>query len=261
MFPDKNYTLGRSKLWFNQFAAGTKVGKGQRYFGNTPEINMTSESENLDHYDSDNGVRVKDDSVVLESNRTGTFITDHISPENLALFFLGESSVLTQSSALAVTYAIVDVQKNRRYQIGASSANPAGVRGLANVVVKVGAVTKTLGTDYTVDVNTGGLVILSGGTILVNDDVDVTYDLLATSYNRIITNSGATALYGSLFVESTNPKGERFDYFFPYVAIRPDGDFALKSDEWQQLPFSLEVLKLDDSTESVYINGRPGSGV
>jgi hypothetical protein len=40
------------------------------------------------------------------------------------------------------------------------------------------------------------------------------------------------------------------------VQISPDGDFALKGDDWQAMTFSVEVLKLNDSTERQYIVKR-----
>ena len=261
-FPQKNYTFGRYRVYFDPFLPGTKTKTGQRYLGNTPELNMTSESENLDHFDADNGIRIKDDSMLLELNRTGSFITDHISPENLALFFLGDASVLTQASATAQTYTIENAKLGRRYQIGASALAPAGVRGLDNVsVTGTAAGALTAGTDYTVNLENGGIVLLDGGNPLIEDDeLTVTFDVEAVSYNRIVTADNSE-MYGALFLESRNPKGERMDYYIPYASIRPDGDFALKGDEWQQLPFSFEILKLDDATPHVLINGLPGSGI
>jgi hypothetical protein len=32
------------------------------------------------------------------------------------------------------------------------------------------------------------------------------------------------------------------DYLMPYVRLAPNGDFALKSDEWQQLNLNVEIL-------------------
>jgi hypothetical protein len=260
MFPAKNYTIGRGRLYFDRFAAGTTNGTGQRYIGNTPELNMTSESESLDHFDSDNGVRQKDASVLISLTRSGSFITDHVSPENLALFFLGTESVLTTVSALAVVYNIADVKLDHRYQIGASASVPAGVRGITNVIVKVGVATKVLNTDYTLDEDTGGVIPLSTGSIVEGDDLEVTYDQSVTSYNRILSGSAST-IEGSLLYISTNPEGEKFDYFFPKVAIKPDGDYALKGEEFQQIGFTFEALKKDDNTEVLYVNGRPGSGI
>jgi hypothetical protein len=259
-FPDKNYTLGKGRLYFDKFIVGTKTTTGQRYIGNTPEITMSLESESLEHFDSDAGVKQKDDSVLLELARSGKFTTDHISPANLALFFLGAEDVVTQTSATAQAYQIVGVKKGLRYQIGATSSVPAGVRGVTNVVVNVSAVPKTAGTDYELDATTGGITILAGGTILDGATLDIVYDRSATSYNRVVTAANAE-IYGALLYVSNNPKGEKFDYFWPYVALKPDGDFALKGDDWQQISFSFDALKLNDSTEVCYINGRPGSGV
>lgn len=261
-FPQKNYTFGRYRVYFDRFAPGTKTGTGQRYLGNTPELSMTSESENLDHFDSDNGIRIKDDSMLLELNRSGAFVTDHISPENLAMFFLGEASLLTQTAGTAASYNVASAQPGRRYQIGASASAPAGVRGITNVVVTSDPVGTAydLNVDYTVNLDNGGLVVLEGGAIPADAPLIVTYDTTAQSYNRVVTADNAE-IYGAMFLESRNPKGEKMDYFIPYCSIRPDGDFSLKGDEWQQLPFSFEILKLDDNTPSVIINGMPGSGV
>jgi len=41
----------------------------------------------------------------------------------------------------------------------------------------------------------------------------------------------------------------------PYVKLMPNGDFALKGDEWQQLSFNIEVLK-KGTLEAVYMDGR-----
>ncbi len=53
-----------------------------------------------------------------------------------------------------------------------------------------------------------------------------------------------------------NPVGKQFDYSLPYVSISPNGDFNLKGEEWQQIPFSLEILR-KGSLEAVYVNGQP----
>ena len=262
MFPDKNYTLGRGELYFAPFIPGTTTPAGpQEYFGNTTEINLTSESEMLDHYDSDHGIRTKDDSVQLELNRTGTFITDHISPKNLAKWFAGVAQKVTQVLATAQTFAIVDVQRGGRYQIGVTVGNPSGLRGLSAVsAVKEGSpdVTLVVNVDYTIDVETGGFVVLDTSAVVADgDDVTVTYTADAISYNQIKSGS-VGSLDGQLFYKSFNPRGAKFDYFFPKVTLSPDGDMALKGDDWQTLPFTFEALKLDDETEVVYTNGRPG---
>lgn len=266
-FPDKNYTLGRGEIWFSQFREGTRFPlNGAEYIGNTPEVTLTTDTENLDHFDADHGVRTKDDSVLLEKNTTGSLITDNISPSNLARLFLGTSGVVTQVAAAAQTATITAVRKGRRYQLGVTAANPSGVRGISDVSIAAtpaGGTSVTLveNLDYRVDSQTGGILFLSGGLVLTNDpddDVVVTFDVDATSYNQVVSSANASSLEGELLYISFNPKGVRFDFLFPYVQLRPDGDFNLKGDEWQQISFAFEALKRDDNTEVVYSNGRPG---
>jgi hypothetical protein len=260
-FPQKNYTLGRGQLFFQKFDEnGVAVG-GQRYIGNTPEINLTSESESLDHFDSDAGVKEKDKSVLLSLNRTGSFITDQISPANLALFFLGSETITNVAAVTDATHAIADVLTGQRYQIGANPSNPAGVRNVSGVTIVKGATPLVLGTDYTLDADSGGVTFLdSSATVNDGDDVVVTYDLAASAHNTVVTGASAS-INGSLFYKSNNPEGAQFDYFWPKVTLKPDGDFALKGDDWQQISFSFEILKKDDNTEAQYVNGRADVGV
>ena len=251
-----NYTLGRGELYFNKFKTGTQTGIGERYFGNTPEVNTSVESENLDHFNSDRGVREKDASVVLQTNRTGNFMTDHISPENIALFYLGSVSALTVTAATGVTQTFAEVTPGFFYQLGESQANPTGARNVTNVIVKDAAAPNTtyaLGTDYMLNPELGRVEVLAGGGIAKGTDITVTYDEPAGTKEVIV--SGSTAVEGSLRYVAQNPVGDQIDYFWPWVKITPNGDFALKGDEWQQIPFTIEILRRQ-GYEAVYATKR-----
>lgn len=87
---ENNYVVGRGRLFFGQFKRGTRKPLGQLYFGNTPELSMSQDEDTLDHYSSEGGVRVKDASVTLQNDASGSFSCDNISNENLALWFRGE---------------------------------------------------------------------------------------------------------------------------------------------------------------------------
>jgi hypothetical protein len=95
---------------------------------------MTSAYQNLDHYSSDFGLRVKDDSVQLQVDRTGSFQCDNISMENIALMF-GATAQLSNQAADPGRAETFTVQKNRVYQLGSDDDNPQGVINVANVVV------------------------------------------------------------------------------------------------------------------------------
>ena len=81
-----NQTIGRGKLFFSTFSSG-HTAKDFRYLGNSPSMSINISSDKLEHFSSDAGVRVKDKSVTLQTNRTGTLVLDDINAENLALFF------------------------------------------------------------------------------------------------------------------------------------------------------------------------------
>lgn len=256
-----NYTLGRGELFFAQFKPGTRDPGGERYFGNTPEFNATIESETLDHYNSDRGINEKDASIPLQTNRTATFITDNISPENIAFFFFGSVNNIADAGSTVTDEEIPDVQPGLSYQLGMSQGNPVGVRALdmngpnAPVITNEdGTTTYVAGTDYRVEGERGRIIIPSGSTITPGSLIKVTYTTLASTRKRII--SGSTPIEGALRYITYNPAGEQYDWYMPYVKLSPNGDYALKGDEWQQIPFSVEILK-KPGLEAIYIDGQP----
>jgi hypothetical protein len=94
-----NLVLGRGKLYFTPYAPGATVavaGSGgaqsplRGYFGNTPELNMAVSNTKLDHYSAEGGLKVKDRTVLLQTDATLTFSTDNISVPNLMLWFGGK---------------------------------------------------------------------------------------------------------------------------------------------------------------------------
>lgn len=256
-----NYTLGRGELWFAQYKPGTQEPGGERYFGNTPEINFTIESETLDHFNSDRGINEKDASIVLSTNRTGSFITDNIDPHNIALFFFGSVSNFTEAGGSVSDEEIADVEPGLTYQLGMSPTNPVGAFDLDEtdpVEVKDDTTPDpnvyVAGTDYTIDYRLGRLTILEGGSITKGKKLLVSYKTKAGTRPRII--SGSSAIEGALRYIEYNPVGKNKIWYMPYVKVSPNGDYALKGDEWQQIPFSLEILK-KSNMEAIYIDGQP----
>ena len=229
-------TLGRGQILLARSpAAGILATRGFRYIGNTPGFSINFEESKLDHYSSDQGIKEKDESITIEVNRAGSLETDRVSPSNLALFFLGSASALTQVSALAIVENFEDeVEIGAFLQLGKSSLNITGARGVdVTTVTNTGAVvTYTEGVDYAVHANQGMIEILPTTTMTELAEIIVTYDLVAETRNRIISGN------------------------MPRVRLSANGDFTLKSDEWQTLPFSIEILKLAQY-EAVYVDGEP----
>ena len=100
---DMNYVVGRGRLFFGQFKPNTRVARGQLYFGNTPALSLAQSEDMLDHYSSEGGVRVKDASVSLQNDSSGSFQCDNISLPNLALWFRGAQSVNIEAGSVAAS--------------------------------------------------------------------------------------------------------------------------------------------------------------
>lgn len=257
-----NYVLGRGKVFFDRFATGTKIKTGERYFGNTPEFSMTADSEVLDHFNSDEGVRVKDASVTLQTNRTATLVGDDIMKANVALFFNATGDTVTQTATPVADELVSSgsIIKGSYYQLG-TSINKAGVRGCTSVTISAGGSAGTatplvLNTDYTLDAALGRIQILPGATVTATHNLYADFTPTANTREQLVVTSGTT-VEGALRFVSYNAQGEQTDFYMPYVTLSPNGDFALKGDDWQQLSFNVEILQLDASTASIYIDGRP----
>lgn len=253
-----NYTLGRGELYFDKFKSGTQTGEGERYFGNTPAIAWNVQADNLDHYSSDAGVKEKDMSIALQTNRTGSFTTDNIDQESVALWWFGSKQALTVASAVGSTASFDAVKTGYFYQLGASATNPMGDQLVTNVVVKDDVTptpaTFVEGTDYNVNLALGRIEVLEGGAIVDGTtNLRITYDVAASTRDQVL--SGSTPIEGALRFIAYNPQGDNIDYFFPYVKITPNGDFTLKGDNWQEIPFTIEILK-KTGYEAMYSSKR-----
>lgn len=263
---ENNYTLPRGEIFFARRDPITGLLGGERYLGNTPECNLTAEEEKLEHFSSDRGIRVKDRSVTLQVNYTGTLNTDNIDPRTLALFFLGESEILTVAQATitdeAVGVADVGVEKGMFYQLGTTPANPSGARKIiypgtagTTFALKKGVTTLVHGTDYTLNADLGRIEILpTSVTVEDGDELTATYTVAASTRQRVI--SGSAAIEGVLRYVAYNPEGADIDYFMPAVTLSPNGDLPLKSDEWMSVPFNIDVTKRDQDTAAIYADGR-----
>lgn len=361
MADEMNYVVGRGRLFFGQFKSGTRVARQQLYFGNTPELSLSQSEDTLDHYSSEGGIRVKDASVTLQNDSSGSFTCDNISPENLALWFLGEvlsrtetgsalasgtytfanaapvegdsvtingveltfsdtagpnvispvpatladtadalaaavnslssvlgvtassdgASIVTITSATPgtdgnaitttadfttganvtvsaatlenganVTEDFTEVELGRWIQLGKDSSSPQGVRNVGSV-----SIAGVAAGSYTVEPATG--------RILLHDDADdiVAGSTLTVSYGikpqteQVVIAKGES-IEGELQFIADNPVGANDDYYWPYVRLTPDGDFSLKSDEWQTITWNFEILLRDSSTRRQYITRR-----
>lgn len=251
-----NYVLGRGRLFFSTFAPGTLTPTGEMFIGNCPTISVSIQSETLDHMSSLGGVREIDDSATVSTTRSGTFTTDDVDAENLALFFFGSVGSVSQASGTVTGEAINGVTKGRFYQLGTTTANPTGVRNISALTVTGpgGTPTYVLNTDYRADLALGRIEIIPAGAINNAANLLVNYTRSVNTREQVIT--GNRPITGALRFIADNPKGVNRDFYMPYVELSPNGDFNIITDsDWQQLPFNIKILK-PPTAAALYIDGR-----
>lgn len=250
-----NYTLGRGKLYFSAFRPGTTNPAGFEYVGHTTAIGITASTEKLDHWNMDSNVKFKDRSVTLSADFSMTFTTDHISPENVARFFLSENAErVSQADATGVSETITDIEIDRYYSLGVTESAPAGVRELKTVSVTVGGTALENEVDYRVDLENGLVYFIEGGAAVAGTDAVVTYGVEAHTFDRVV--SGSSNVRGALKFVSDNATGTDATIYAPCVELSPNGDFQLKGDEWQELSFNVSVEQLPGRA-ALYREGRP----
>jgi len=253
-------TLGRGELHFGKYKTGTQISEGYRYLGNSPEWTLNIESEMLDHFNSDRGIRQKDKSIPLEVTRTGSMILDEITSPNIGLYLFSPdgSTLVTETGGPVVGFAISDAIPGRSYQLGESDTNPVGDMNISTtgLSVKKGATVFDIMDDYVVDYQRGLITIVEGGAIVLGDDLTVDYTTLASTYE--LTVSGDEKVEGAMKYIEYNPTGANKVWTFPYVSIAPNGELTFKGDEWQQIPLTVEVLT-KSTMSAIYVNGVPRS--
>lgn len=267
----QKYTLGRGEVFFNKFKPGTNIGEGERYLGNTPEYSLTNDVETLDHFNSDRGLREKDESVLLEISSSGSMTCDNISGDNVALFFLGNLLTKSSTSVTAQKEVFTAWKRGHTLQLGTTDTTPTGVRKVSNVKVGKAASNASLNMtgdigaipgvtiidaagNYEVDTELGRLY-LEPTSAEINGDIKLVVQFDVASQSRQMVVSSNAVVQGSLRFVAHNAKGENKDYFFPKVTLSPDGDYNLKGDDWQSMGFTFEALKLP-GRERVYIDIR-----
>lgn len=270
----KQYVLGKGRLYFNQFLAGANIGTGERYLGNSPTLTVSVSSDTLDHIDADQGLNVKDESIKISDDMTLSIDLDSISAENVAMWYGGEIERTAVAAATAVVEPDFTANRGRWVQLGTNEDMPAGTRMVTNVTIStvtpgtlpedpdvVTALTPTqMEANTEIDLNLARIYIEPDAAQIPDGaTLRVTYDQVAIQPVTIIGRGDE--IRGELRFIADNPKGDNKDQFWPYVKLTANGDYALKGDDWQTMSFSGEVLKLNDTTERVYITSRPAATV
>lgn len=250
------YLIPRGRVYFDPFDASEQL-TGEIALGNCPGIKLSISTEKADHFSSETGLRQKDGSWPIQIDRTGSVTCDNFSPSNAALWLSGTLEKKSQA-AVAVVGELRNVIPGRQYQLGATTANPLGVRNVTTVTVKdeAGTTTYDAGTDYNLDLETGRVQIIEGGAIVAGK-VTFGYTPVAAAFESV-KSGGKSELQGALRVVSDNATGGNRDWYLPKVTLTPSGDLSLIAEgtDVVTMEFGLEALKPANG-EAIYCDGRP----
>lgn len=146
------YVFGRGKLFFDPLVNG--INEGFRQFGNCPSFTVSVETEKFEHTSSTGGIGEVDFTIPISITRAAEITCDNLSNENLQLFFAADLETLSQTATPVTDEVVSNVNSGRSYQLGATPAKPAGVRGVSAVAVRIGngddAVARVNSTPYVV---------------------------------------------------------------------------------------------------------------
>lgn len=246
-YQSNNLLVPRGSILFNPFVPGTFGGKGYLQLGNCPEFTLSRDVTPLEHRSSQQGYRTRDKRLIIGDDLSGSLMTDDVKADNMRLWFMSPAvTTITVASAMAQEETIADVVKGATYQLGRSTLAPTGLRGVTVTAVKTGVTVHVNNTDYTFDVATGLLTILTGGGIAADADITVTYNVAASTHQQIIADN--KEVEGEVLFISNNPFGEQSRIWIPRATITPNGDLSMLTDAdsptWQQIPLTITALKL-----------------
>lgn len=131
------YLIPRGRVYLDPLDASENY-SGEIYLGNCPGLTLSIESEKAEHYSSENAKSEKDATWTVRIKRGGTLNCDNFSAANAALWLAGSHS-RKQQQATPVSGERRTVQPGRYYQLGATAANPLGVRGVSAITVHAAA--------------------------------------------------------------------------------------------------------------------------
>lgn len=254
----QNQVLGRGKLYFELYAPGTFVGQGERYLGNTPAFALRSTVAMLDEYDSLGETIEKVESTTTQQDLGASFTGDDISNDNLAAWFAADQGSTTQvgMSGLQETLTLF---RDRWYQLGKPSNPPMGVRNIQLINASVGGSPVDVTPNLSFDRPNGRVYVLPEAPVIsgAGTVVTLTYDTGDNTRKTLIHKT--QKVRGALRFISANAEGTNTTYYFPYVTLQPAADFNLKTDDWQKLGFSVNILKMNAVTDRVYTDSETTS--
>lgn len=225
-----DYTLGSGKLLLKLAGAN-----GFRDLGNIVEFSIAETIEKISHYTKRSGFMKKDHEVIKQLDATGKFTLDEPVIENLRYFVMAPAPTdISQSSSSWSAQSFV-VYHDLWIDLGKKTLTNVVVNGVG------GSPTYVLDTDYEIDVANGLIKALSTGAIADGGTVEIDGDYASVTIQRLDA-AQATTMKGDIYFAGDPAAGRKLDVK-GYVSLFPEGDLGLITEDWLQMPFTMEFLE------------------
>jgi hypothetical protein len=256
--PNSNeYQIGGGKLYLADLLTDGQPG-AFRFVGNVPTITLSEATETYAHMSSTVPVPVQDYSAITKITGSGKFSLEHMSAENMALFFLGDVAAYVNPAiaGLADVSMVAAGAGNLKvlswYQVRNAAGHPVfGITSTNAIAIKttnVSPKTLTKDTDYTVDAVSGMIFILSTadtlGAAAAGEGLTVTLtaDAAATAVDQVSVLSDTSKKVAMRLISYNSADGNKITIFdFHKVSLAPDGDTNLITTEISPLPMSFGI--------------------
>lgn len=233
-----NCLLGRGEALFKR---RTTAGVGYEFLslGNVSELSVTGNDTNVElanFLTADGGNYAE---ALDQRDISGTLTLHELNADNIALLTAGNVTYYTQAATPVVAESL-----STAAVLGATYQTAK--RQITSVVVKQGATTLVLGTDYTIpDANPGLIKLLStgGATAGAALTVDYTPTVLATTAQKTVSMFTEGTIYGTmLFNPATGITGPRWEGKWFNVAMKASALNGLIGSTFAASPISFKVL-------------------
>lgn len=231
--------LGRGEVFFSPVQSDPLQGQHERYIGNTTTFQINRKVSRISKKTSYFGKVHESGGIITGEDVEVKFITDHISLENIGMWFGDEvgREPLTGDD-LALYSETFRAKKGAYYQLG-NTLDPFGARFIEGLVITRYGNVMTRNADYRADMPAGRIYIMPEGRILDNQTIIVNFNKRPST--SLVRETNGQEQRGSLRYVAKNVYGRRVDYYFPQVRITPSGGMDLKGDEFQQMAFEVVV--------------------
>ena len=230
-----NVLLGRGQVMFSRFDANGVFNEQFVSLGNCDSfaISVTPDiTEMVDYTQQTSAIYASASKKTTIELKISGF---EINTKNMALLVLGTASSYTQAAHTAAAQSETLVPAGVTGILGSFFRSP--FRKVSATTLVQGANTLVLGTDYEIfDANAGVFHILPNGVTVV-DSTAITYNYTAAAMSGgtaadLVLAATTAIIKGSLMYLPNNPAGPQSEVRVWNVALSPDGDIGLISDDF-----------------------------